>query len=350
MKDMPKEQENTQPNEETPQRAAPGTRVQSGGTAAEGWLLGAGTTMLLTGTAMLLVPTISPQYSWIVRSLATRGLTSVPLSAVGVLLCGLWLVVRTSRSHSIAAQEAAKASGPVLDKMAEEIAHLGDGLQGLRIELVYLKDAVQTQADLARSGSAGDSPADGMYRLAASLDQLGARVEERLNASHREICDKLHDLSTGIQSSQVRAVEELSANVVESQSFQLMDPDQAVEGAGFDTTGQRERLGLLDLLDDLGRLLPRKASPDFNRPAISAGAFEGARDEGWDHHASLGAPLPAVRSGDEIHLASAGELLGRGLRPSSDESSVVKKLEELRSLLADDRVREALTAIGRERE
>ncbi len=122
------------------------------------------------------------------------------------------------------------------------------------------------------------------------------------------------------------------------------------DGWNGDESARSTRLGLLDMLDDLGRILPRKTSPAVDRPSlppsIQTDPFEDVQDEGWEHAASIPGPMPTARTGDELRLPGAGELLGSGSDSAAD-LSLGDKLAELRNLLADVRVREALASIER---
>lgn len=327
-----------------------------------GLLIGAGATLLLAATAILLVPTVSPGHAWIVRSLADRGLSSLPLFAAGLLFTGLWLAVRTSREHSIASQVAAMSAGPAIENQSERILDLRDSLSGLRIEFVYLKDMVQAYIDRQNHSGQADSHAEGMYRLAASLDQLGQRVEQQIAASQHEMREKLEGLWSAIEISRhaghdgrIHLGDDTGARG--DHEFELQDPHGSprrhdvrshVILSDHDDDASRERLGVLDLLDDLGRLLPKKSSAAASHPMITADAFEGVQDEGWDRHQALAGPLPSIRLDTGSDLPRVGGLMaGEDITEPSDDLAIVRKLEELRALLADSRVRDALTTMDR---
>lgn len=350
-----------------PEESTPTSNGQAG--RAQRMLLTTGIALLLAAATLILVPTVLPQYGWIVRSLAARGVSSLPLYAGGVLLCGFWLSARTTRANFLATQETALASVPLIDKLVQEVAHLGDGLQGMRIEFVYLKDALQSHLERAQMNVPSDTPADGMYRLAASLDQVGLRIEERLNANHLEIGQSLQAVSSTIESlraldSNARIQREGGNDARIDDSLRGTDHEPipsdtghtpGTEGWDHDGAERRSRLGLLDMLDDLGRLLPRKTPPARERLSLQFDPFEDVQDEGWKHSASIPGPLPSDHSdhtGDELRFPGAGELLGSGFPNSPDSShdeTLGEKLAELQSLLADDLVREALVSIDRNR-
>ena len=324
-----------------------------------GFLIGAGVTLLLAATVILLIPTLAPGQSWIVQSLAEHGFTSLPFFAAGTLFTGLWLAVRTSRTHSIAAQYAAMSNVPVIEALAENIGGIREVLHGVRIEFVYLKDAIQAQIERQNAAPATDHHAEGMYRLAASLDQLGQRVEAQIGTSQRQVRDSLESVTSAIEvlrqerrdgrihlgapetASAEPATEEHPAHAGHGHS----DGADHAPHAGGEGATSRGRLGVLDLLDDLGRMLPR-ITHDPEPKLITHEAFEGVQDEGWDRQDALAGPLPSLRPETAKESASAGHLLaGEDAEEIYDDLAIVRKLEELRSLLADSRVREALTTM-----
>jgi hypothetical protein len=340
---MSRDHERSQTDEEAVRHddVAPHAHVRGGG--SEFLLVATGFAMLLVGAAIAVLPTVMPENAWMVRSLAAKGITSAPLLVGSFVLWGLCLNSRSSRSRAQSVQDAAFSTSPAIDTLAAEVAHLGDGLQGLRIEFVYLKDALQSQQDHNQSTPANDAPGDAMYRLAASLDQLGARVEGRLHASHNELHQALQGVASTIEALKIAAATPpVVEAAVDHRPTEYPHLEHAAEGSA-----NGARLGLLDMLDDLGRLLPSK-STSVARP-VETDPFEEVQDEGWKHAASIPAPLPMGR--DEIHLAPGELLAGGRVHPTMehDEEPLGEKLADLRNLLADARVREALASIERMR-
>lgn len=304
-----------------------------------GFLIFAGAVLLLAGAAILVVPIASPAHAWIVRSLAGYGLTSAPLFGAGILFTGLWLTVRTSREHSIAAQVAALSAGPAIASLSEKLTDLRDGLQGLRIEFVYLKDLIQREIERQTQAASADSSAEGMYRLAASLDQLGLHIEQRISSSQDEMRARLDNLASAI---------EIAQHEGRDGRIHLSGDSSPVGDPAAYSSAPRERLGVLDMLDDLGRLLPKKAPASSETPMITSDAFEGVQDEGWGRHAGPAAPLPSALRLADHEMGRAGELLaGDDIHEPTDDLAMIRKLEELRALLADSRVRDALTTLER---
>lgn len=348
-------------------------RTGSGG----GLLLGFGAALLLAAGAMALVPRVMPGQAGLVQSLADLGVTSFPLFAAGILFTGLWLAVRTSREHSIAAQHAAMSAAPAIGALSERIVDLRDGFQGLRLEFVYVKDLVKTQIERQNEAANRDPSAEGMYRLAASLDQLGQRIERQVGAGQNEIREKLESLWSAIEISRQESrdgrihlgdddgphephephehhehdeTREDEPKVHHAEIVEHpLDHGDAHPEMSHDDAASRERLGILDLLDDLGRLLPKKSTAVVPaRPLITSDAFEGVQDEGWERHQALAGPLPSIRIENPSEKSRVGGLLGSpDVHEPSDDLAIVRKLEELRSLLSDSRVRDALTSMDK---
>ena len=388
----------------------PAPRTEERKRGAEPWLVTAGILMMLAGVALVVLPTVLPQHAWIIRSLAARGVTPLPIAIGGVLMCGIAFAGRSRReTPAPVVDTTGQETSAAIEALSQHIASLGDGLQGIRIEFVYLKDTLQAQLERLQASASSSTAGDAVYRLAASLDQVGLRIEERFNAGNRDLGESVHALSTALEglrednvklreqfeesarasaaaareqleesaraSAAAREQLEESARASAAAREQLEETARASaaaaaavaaakaesleeidEGYADGWNGGRalaspppDRLGLLDMLDDLGRLLPRKAVPEPD--VIDMDLFEGSQDEGWKQAVSIPSALPSYRE-DEMRLAERGQLLGRDMpraKAPEVEGIVGDKLEELRDLLADARVREALAALEKGR-
>lgn len=316
--------------------------VSSRGPSVDTWLLVAGVLMVLTGVALVVLPTVLPAHAWIARSLANRGVTALPIAISGVMLFGLSLTSRLSRAQFLAAMRSNQDDSPSIDHLANQVAHLGDGLQALRIEFVYLKDVVQSGVDRVQSAAPPENSSDAVYRLAASLDQVGMRIEERFLAGHREVSEALRAITSAIET--VRASSAELRDAVEETAAKTAQPTSGTGNSAPSADADSARLGILDMLDDLGRILPDHTERRDEDLEIEYDPYGSVQDEGWKSSAPA-APLPSAR-GEELRLGNAAELLGRGF---PREGAVGTKLEELRHLLADERVREALASLERSR-
>src|SRR5262249_400029 len=155
----------------------------------------------------------------------------------------------------------------------------------------------------ANSNANADNPSDAVFRLAASLDQLGARLEERINSNHRELGQSVQGLSQEF-SKEVEALKAIAsaprpepekvpeklivhepAESASTESSGTQDEKAKDDDWDHEDSSRHSRLGLLDMLDDLGRILPRRTSPALERPHVQPGAqtdaFVDIQDEGW---------------------------------------------------------------------
>ena len=353
----------SEPQEAASRATAPAATAVPRRGGAETWLTVGGVLMMLAGIALVVAPTFLPQYAWVARSLAARGVTSLPIAIGGVLMCGIALASRSSRASldvTASAIAATRETSPAVEALAQQIATLGDGLQAIRIEFVYLKDALQSQFDrMQTTPQTQDSGAgDAVYRMAASLDQVGMRIEERFNAGHRELGESVRAVAASLETVREECanlrtkLDEVRERAPEIEVQPAPKDEVYADGWSDEQEDRSARLGLLDMLDDLGRLLPAKPAADVDdEPALEPDPFTSAQDEGWKHTPSIPAALPSHR-GEELRMAGTGHLLGRGTpraEPPSGQAIVGEKLEELRDLLADARVREALAALERTR-
>jgi hypothetical protein len=168
-------------------------------------------------------------------------------------------------------------------------------MQELRVEFVYLKECVSNLGrDLpAQIATANESTTrDAMYRLAASLDQVGARLEQRIRSQHGTLESTLQELHQSLQ-------------------------------ATFEQVSQLQQSFVPPATPGAWELPPEPASP-----AISLGVLDHLADTRADSGFAVeefDAPLPA------------------------DQPSYEEKLVQLASLLADPRVRAAADGMTRSR-
>jgi hypothetical protein len=170
------------------------------------------------------------------------------------------------------------------------------------VEFVYLKEHITAMGrDLpTQIAEASESATrDAMYRLAASLDQVGARLEQRIRSQHSTLEGTLQE----VQQSLLATCDQVTA------LQQSLQQDSAPPG-GWEMPPEPAKtpisLGVLDHLAD------ERAATEH----LSA-----------DLAASLAAPLPAP----------------------PDQASYEEKLTQLAQLLADPRVRAAADGMTRSR-
>jgi hypothetical protein len=214
-------------------------------------------------------------------------------------------------------------------------------LHALQAHVYELREAVAAVTQRGAEQAQGSGNEDALYRLAASLDQLGARMEQRMKAQYAEMQASLDELN-GVVASVRRNVDELFQGVhgaIEAaahvppvapapvaqapvaqnpvRSPHVEAPRAPLPVATAEPQQQALPLGLLDQLDDP---LP---------PAPVAAP---------QHHVAYAQPAAHAPSHEaQAHAAPPAE--------SYDDADA--KLAELRALLSDDRLRAALEQIRR---
>jgi hypothetical protein len=222
---------------------------------------------------------------------------------------------------------------------------------------VYLKDMVQSAQKQSVDPTTGlDEAQAAIFRLAASMDQLGGRIEQRLKsqdavfhevvaALRAEIAvtnTSLSELRLRIEQGIQDAMSDnhLGRTVeggVDEVDFSEVDADHEVEiPDGYEAHPDdlmveveleqltSNGLGLLDDLDDQGKPRRSKTSPSI-RPSIPR----------TNTYADLGL---------EERPVDAGSVAGALPRRQTAEEEVEEKLAALRALMADPSVRRALEA------
>jgi hypothetical protein len=321
-------------------------------------LLLAGGALAVAGVALEIVPEVAHQYAWIVNGFAKHGITGMPLALCGLIFLGLCVVSRardkadqrtaelTRRERE--AREGAEDQSLLLEQLASDLALTRGGMQELRVEFVYLKDMVQSATKQSVDPTTGlDEAQAAVFRLAASMDQLGGRLEARLKSQdsvfHEVIAalrseisatnTSLHELRARIEQGIQDATSTISSRTVEGATDEVDfgeveqgyrpssdDLEVEVELEELATNG----LGLLDDLDDLGKPRRSKTSPSI-RPSIPR----------TNTYADLGIQEAPV---------DAGSVTGALPTRQSIEAEIEAKLEALKALMADPGVRRALEA------
>jgi len=247
------------------------------------WTAMASVAVILASVALAVVPRVLPSETAIVARLAKHGLTWPLLFCVGLVLGAIaaTAIKKTPKPEPLPLPEP-EAKAPVPDPMTREIAaELGrvrGGLHDMRVEFVYMKDAL---ARLQQSSSHADDNASAeteaaIFRLAASLDQLGGRVEHELHAQRSWIAAALEQRGTasmsnghGQSGSDASGSDPYATGfdgpmheIDLDQGFVASEGDMHVEVTLEDEAGWPRGLGVLDQLDDLpGPLSHGKKSP-----------------------------------------------------------------------------------------
>ncbi len=239
-------------------------------------------------------PQLLPAQAELFAHAASRGITSGALWCVAAVMFSLSVLARAlGRNLEILAQS--DDNSLLIEQIVMDLSQTRTSMQELRVEFVYLKEHISNLGrDLpAQIATANESTTrDAMYRLAASLDQVGARLEQRIRTQHGTLEGTLQEVQQSLQAT-CEQVTQLQ------QSYSQGGAPGAWE-LPAEPASPPISLGVLDHMAD-------------SREAPDAG------------HADLGAPLPTGQ-------------------PSYEE-----KLVQLASLLADPRVRAAADGMARSR-
>lgn len=267
---MTTQDEATEPTPEAP-------RSQAGG--AGGAWIGLGVGLGLLGFGLSVLPALAPATLPWVRSIVGNGATPGLVGATGVVVLALGSATRTlARQHRAtqAAIGALPSHAAQFERVASDLAQTRGALQELRVESVYLRDGIASlQQGLGEELSSGNRRGlqESVFQLAASLDQTGARLDERLALQHDLLAQSLQTFHDTLLTACLR-IDELHGRL-----------PSATDGApSAFTGGGPDSLGVLDLISDEPPVAPIR-TPD----AVLSGPVETRKDP----RAALPAPIVA---------------------------------------------------------
>ncbi|HVS11980.1 MAG TPA: hypothetical protein VMS76_19100 [Planctomycetota bacterium] len=298
------------------------------------WTL-AGAACTALGLALAFAGPLSPSIARAAQRAADAGFHSGVLVMGGLLLvaCGsLWR--RTSRSVSEETER--QEDSQILEQVATDLVQMRGAVDRLQLvsnavqdDLRSMYSALDAQSQAMQGGSDG-AQHDALFRLAASLDQLGARLEQRLVAQSGSLQQTLDQV--GITASQAqRALEELAVSAAARAPVELpaaepqwvvpvaTPPDDLAGAEHAQPAPAPPSLGLLDQLDDYGTpaaplALESTAAPLPSGPRAGAGSWE-----------------------EELEMVASERA-----KAAQEELDTQTKLLQLGSLLSDERLRSAL--------
>jgi hypothetical protein len=313
--------------------------------AAAFLLVGSAFALWGAAAAAVLMPRSMPEFAWIFKHAAKHGLTVGPLALCGMCLWGLALVVRTvARTRG---DEQADESKERLrfDQLSGALTLVRDRVESSQALIARVQEIAQSALEIAQSeqsNAAAQNRQDAIFRLAASLDQVGAHLDQRLQAQQAAVENMLQETTKSLVATRDEIKQLASSRASSAPSNEIvgraidMKRSSSLRSTGADAF--ETSLGVLDTLDDFGvaqeagnRTLSLREGPTGENPT---------------------APLPRDASRPESgsnarrlsNGASERAQLGEG-----DEFSTRDKLELLRALMDDVRVREALgglTGVG----
>ena len=333
---------------------------RSSGNGPSNLLYGLGILMFIASGALMTVPGFVPQVAWVFKHAAKHGITSGPLFLCGLSLCAMGWIARAVIAQRNEEDESQQRL--LFEQLASDLALVRTGLDALKGDVVRLNATSQSVLQLAESNETDESAQnqqDAIFRLAASLDQVGAHIDHRVQAQHTALQAAIKEINAAISAVREDITQLATAPApierIDEPAHSSQESASAPSAVAPSSIDLRDKgLGLLDTLDDNGESRGSKTSPRL-QPIVSQG--ERAREI---LASNPQAPLPTDRGNDrngKIELkapasnrpapASRGDTISRV--PDDEEFSTRDKLELLRSLMDDQRVREALgTLMGDE--
>lgn len=189
------------------QRRGPTPPPQVGGRSARAVLFLGG--LACSGGAALLVaaPMLHPAGEWAVRRAAELGVNPGILAVVAAITFTAGVLLAAQGRASRRLVEGAQRGEELSEKVGGQVVALRRSLHDFRAEVVWLREAMTGLAEtvrdhVARSDAAHQADVnkeDAIFRIAASLDQLGARVEGRIHRIEGAQHDALTRLEVNLE-------------------------------------------------------------------------------------------------------------------------------------------------------
>ncbi len=331
------ERTSTDTNVEGTERGAP-PRAGRARTGLASSLLGC--LCLVAAGAMVAAPQVLGARPWTLELLGRQGVTWPLLAVGGIVLCAIGGNARRLEraiERAAAVEPPAPAPDPVLAQITTDLGRLRTALHEMRVEAAHGRDALaRLQQEVAmRTEDTGPRESEtAIFRLAASIDQVGGRVMqglwdqrawwkeelERSLAAHRgaprdegDFEDDADPYASGFDG---------PAHEVEVVDGYVQNRDDLeVEVTLEDEVVWPSGLGLLDILDD-DRTNARAAEPAAAPVTKTSPRLQpGAERRPEILAKELGKPSPALPRGGE-----------------AEADPLAEKLALLRDLLADPTV------------
>ncbi len=275
-------------------QAGQGSATHESDGSGASWAWFASCALLAGSAALAIAPRALHSTAPQVAEWARMGLTWPLLAGLGVVVAAIATTARrTHTTVSIAPQpthdtEASTplAEDPLAREISGELARVRGGLHDLRVDFVYVKDALsrlQQSADSSDSDSNHDTEA-AIFRLAASLDQLSGRIEHELYSQRTWLASALEDLARPAPSAThsipafadpyTQGCEGPTHEVNLADGFVASDDDLHVEVTFEEEASWVNELGVLDDITEPRAPIPNAKTSPSSRP-ISADALLG---------------------------------------------------------------------------
>lgn len=351
---------------------------ESGGGSATGLaLLVLGCAVLAFAGALASIATLAPAYLWLPESMTRLGIQSGSLLATGSVLAAAGLCLRAISAKEASLQSAIRHAGSsnVLVECQEE---LREGLNKVHFALRVLQESTKGLLEVAHEQSLkreSGNHEDAVFHLAASLDQLGVRLEDRLESQGSGLERRLGSLDDTLeetrrllvqwleQSARQREAQERAQAPTEHEPVHESHSSRARRSEGRRRTQEEEELEVLVTFEDELEHAPpvehepRKEKRPAPKPAQGPKPPLGVLDDLDDFGANVGPGVQADEPANPSFLLDP-ELtrkLDEMARPELDapaaqeqhEALTNAKLSQLQELLSDASLRKALDGLRR---
>lgn len=320
----------------------------SGSTGQGSALVALGALGLVAGAGLAAAPSLSWSAGQMLANLGSHWVLGAAVGAGGLGVLSLGLV---RRSLAQLARNQPTDPSLLLEQIATDLVSLREQLATLANSSHDQSQSIRTlQAeigDLRQSQSANAVSNEALFQLAASLDKLGHRIDQRLRLHHSTLQDTIDELAATVDHSR-RAIEERlgqgashAAPPEDGWDLEVSNqadwtPPQELEHGSAPTAGPAWQVPSQEI-DAALETLPMQHAADA--PG-SLGLLDMFDD-------SVPAPLPrASEKGSNMGLDVDALDLGGS---NSDEGEVTDKLGQLQSLLADPRLAAALKKLQQPR-
>lgn len=255
----------------------------------------AGTVFLVFGIIMALgadhLSAYVPNVVWYAKLAHRAGFEAGILCTLGMVLVGLGFVSKSQRLHAETLLQKGESELHVEQTLAF-VKKVGQRLEELQDKQTALDERVATVLTTLleqHEERMNDGHGDALFRLAASMDQLGARVEQRIGESAMTLHDGVREVKAIVEESSAWVHDGISESTrrlaeLEERAGLFMDPNCELPASApnfedhhyevFDTapedepgpedieilvefeegTGEHTDLGLLDEIEDFGGL------------------------------------------------------------------------------------------------
>ncbi len=263
-----------------------------------------GVALITVAAVTALVPQLPAAFAPVLDGLARAGLDKGPLAMFGLLTLGAAFGMRRPQPKKAQGEQLESLLQREFQGVEAHVRESGAAVETLRQELAALKRSIESsfEAAEAATNTSQEASNDRIFRLAASLDQLGAQVDRRLDAAR----DELRSLISSSAESQREATEQLmdQVNRAASEPEAITDhPEPEHDHSPIYTGNTKEAMA--SFMNDL-RSLPKDLLEDPGElEAMTGGDVDGGLAATSEPAAALPAqdqPVPEQRPDDRLKL------------------------------------------------